>query len=215
MPVTVKYGRWCLKFAVSVSWRVLKYWSEDPRYASLLLEKRLLAERALQQWRKFLLDETPNPAEFEQHILPVGMVKKPVPGMSPWFNRYAARAVDHTFAFSSEIMFVFSKLGHLSIFGMIPPEPRVPGWTGTKLHVRSGHVALGGDAWIEIPGAIVEFMSSRADHAAAVMGSLSAPQQEKALKALRNANVDGELFEAFLRDFQLFGDAALGQREDE
>src|SRR5438874_2059789 len=30
MPASVEYGSWCLKLAVSVSWRVLKYWSEDP-----------------------------------------------------------------------------------------------------------------------------------------------------------------------------------------
>lgn len=213
LPLAVKYGRFALAFAVSVSWRALQFWSEDPRFPSVLGDEKLnIAKRALHRWRAFLLNDVPHPAEFEQHVLALSFTETAIPGQSPSFNRYAVRAVDQCFAHSSEVMFVYSKLGRLAIFGILPPSSDVPGWRNTKLHVKTGSIPLR-EAIVEIPGAIAEFMNERAEYAAQTIASVSPRQQAKIQAALNErlaSNPTGELFEALVRDYDLFGEAAIG-----
>lgn len=215
LPTQVSYGRFGLKFAVSVSWRLLRYWSENERFAAVVGgEKYALVQRALARWRQFLLDDAPHPAEFEQHVLPLNLVERPIAGQSPSFNRYAVRAVEHSFAHSSEIMFVYSKLGRLVVFGMLPPYPRVPGWRGTKLHVNKGVIVLR-NAIIEIPEPIADFLNDRAEYAARSIVSISPRQKSKIDIALRDrlaTNPTGELFEALIRDYEQFGDEAINRK---
>jgi hypothetical protein len=215
LPSVLNYGTFGLKFAVSVSWRALRLWSEDPRFPEILGPvKHALALRALQRWRSFLLGEVPHPAEFEQHLLTLSFTETAIPGQSPSFNRYALRAVDQTFAHSSEIMFVYSKLGRVVIFGMLPPSARVPGWRNTKLHVSRGVIPLR-DAILEIPQAIADFMNARAEYGAQTIASVSPRQQaliDRAFQERIRTNPSGELFEALVRDYELFGDEALNRK---
>lgn len=218
MPSEASYGAFALKFAVSVSWRALKFWSEDARFPDIVgEEKQRLINRALEKWRRFLLDQVPHPAEFEQHVLALSLVEVPIPGQSPSFNRYAMRAVEQSFAHSSEIMFVYSKLGRLALFGMIPPYPRVPGWHNTKLHVRKGAIPLK-KATVEIPQAIAELMNERAEYTARAIASVS-PTQRAKIDATFNqrirTNPTGELFDALARDCELFGDDAVNRKFSE
>jgi hypothetical protein len=217
IPSNANYGSWCLKFAVSVSWRVLRYWSEDPRFSGLSDDKKTLVERALTCWREFLLDRKEHPSEFEQHVLPLSSVEQTIPGLSARFNRYVMRAVDHVFAHSSQIMYVYSKLGRLVLFGMLPADGHVPGWRNTKLHVKRGTLQFR-DTLVEVPEEIFHFMSDRADWAARALASMSPRQKVKVeaaqARALRDSP-DGEFFQALLRDYELFGDQALAPPEDE
>lgn len=211
IPTDVAYGAWGLKFAVSVSWRVLKFWSEHPRFGEVLGDRRKLVDAALQRWAEFLRGDAPHPARFEQHVLPLALVDKPIPNLSPSFNRYVARAVDHTFVHGSEVMFVYSKLGRLVIFGFLPPEGRPPGWHGTKLHVKHGRLRLR-DHFVEVPEEVIRFMSERADDAARLLASVSPKQRAKIDDAFAKRlaeDTTGELFDAILRDYDLFGDDAL------
>src|SRR5215213_173026 len=40
-PNEIPYKAYALKFAVSVSWRVLQYWSEDPRFLGVISAEKL------------------------------------------------------------------------------------------------------------------------------------------------------------------------------
>ena len=83
------YCSWALKFAVSVSWRVLTYFQQMHDLSHFSESQRETALQALQTWREFLLGELPNPAQFEHHILPVDAVER-YSGLkiSPFLNRY-------------------------------------------------------------------------------------------------------------------------------
>jgi hypothetical protein len=69
---TVRYSPWALKFAVSVSWRVLTYLYKHPTYLSDT--QREAALNPLNSWQRFLIGELPNPGQFEQHLLRVGLI---------------------------------------------------------------------------------------------------------------------------------------------
>jgi hypothetical protein len=215
VPALISYGDWALRFAVSVSWRVLKNHSEDPQFETFPLDARQRAHRALAVWRAFLRGERDHPAEFEQHLLPMSIIDTPAPDMSPFFNRYIARSVEEDLADFGSVMLVYSKLGHVILFGIIPRESERPrGWENTRLAVKRGTIDMKGT--VAIPDGIIEFLSSKADSAAAMFSEMSDAQ--KAVVAQRFAanlksNPDAPVFQAFVRDYELFGEAALAVTE--
>jgi hypothetical protein len=216
IPARIEYNSWALSFALSVSWRVLRYHFEDPRFGELPAAARTRVGTALEVWQRFLRGEAPHPAEFEQHLVPFGPVEQPIPGMSPFFDRYIERSLDEDIADNGSETLVYVKLGRLLLFGVIPRGPRPKEWKrATRLAVNRGAIATKG--WIQLPNGIAELLSSKAQAAARVMSSLS--EHQKTLAAERfNANIqsrpDARLFEAYVRDYELFGNAALKIGDD-
>jgi hypothetical protein len=216
IPPRIEYDSWALRFAVSVSWRVMRYHSEDIRFVELPAAARSRIATALGVWQKFLLGETSPPAEFEQHLVPLGPIERPILGMSPFFNRYIERSIDEDIADNGDETIVYAKLGRILIFGVIPRGQRVREWRrATRLAVNRGAIATKG--WIQVPNGIAEFLSSKAQAAARVMNSLSDHQKQLASDRF-NTNVrshpHARLFEAYVRDYELFGKAALNFGED-
>lgn len=216
IPPRVGYESWALSFALSVSWRVLRYHSEDARFGELPAAARTRVATALEVWRKFLLGEAPHPGEFEQHLVPFGPVERPIPGMSPFFNRYIERSLDEDIADNGSETLVYVKLGRVLLFGVIPRGSRPREWKrATRLAVNRGTIATKG--WIQLPNGIAELLSSKAQAAARVMSTLSDHQKATAAERF-NANVrshpDARLFEAYVRDYELFGNAALKPGDD-
>jgi len=80
----ISYGEWMLRFATSISWRVLTYLKFADPYSELESESNPLhkifytqlasdvhqeAEEALETWRTFILGERDDVGRFTQHIL--------------------------------------------------------------------------------------------------------------------------------------------------
>jgi hypothetical protein len=127
-PVTspIKYQEWALKFAVSVSWRVLHH------YVSLGLsnfpqEEIDLAKKALEVWKDFLMGRKNNPAQFQQHLLPLDVIEDhSADHVSPFLNRYLLRAMHTDVITSKARTVVYVKLCRILIFGFVR-EGGVPG----------------------------------------------------------------------------------------
>ena len=69
-----QYRAWLLKFAASISWRVLDFgYKQDLSHISPMHLNK--AKEALEAWRKFLLDERPHPDKYQQHILPMDSIE--------------------------------------------------------------------------------------------------------------------------------------------
>ncbi|MFC2027121.1 hypothetical protein ACFLU3_00380 [Chloroflexota bacterium] len=208
-----QYGDWALKFAVSVSWRALLYQLSHGKPANLTEYQSNQADSALEIWRDFLLDKRPHPDQFEQHILPMDIIKShSIKGMSPYINRYLIRTVDMDLPSSSKRAFVYTKLCRLMIFGIIH-EPHPKHWRNTKLHVRKG--SIGGTNYV-VPGGLEEYINYRSDKAMETLASISANQSEKVRKSI-NENLDAlansEVFTAIDQDYHLFGRAAFNYSE--
>lgn len=213
IPARIEYGPWALKFAVSVSWRLLKYYSENPKFSELpeVARERLFV--ALRTWRAFLLDHRSDPGEFELHLLPFGPIERPLPGMSAFFNRYIERSIDDTMVDNGQETLVFAKLARVILFGVVPRGSRPREWKrATRLAVKRGAIATKG--WVYLPGGIAELLSAQADRAAGVMAALS-PRQKQLAEDRLNANIrhnpDAPVLRAYVRDYELFGSAALSR----
>jgi hypothetical protein len=202
------YGPWALRFAVSISWRVLQYY-EKLGLSHYSAEQKTAAIKALETWRKFLLGQTQHPGRFEQHFLPVDVIESHTArNVSPFLNRYMLRNVHMDVICSKSSAIVYTKLCRLILFGFIQEENRRY-WKGTKLHVKTGVIK---PREYSLPGSIVEYMNDKANQSAKVLASLS-PKQKGNIRKIFREQADeiasSEVFRAMRYDVVQSGKAAF------
>jgi len=209
-PVTtpIKYQEWALKFAASVSWRVLHYYVTSG-LSNFPEQEVELAKRALEVWKDFLMARKQNPAQFQQHLLPLDVIEEhSADHVSPFLNRYLLRAI-HTDVITSESRtLVYVKLCRILIFGFVREDDPAQ-WKGTKLHVRKGIVE---PTDYRIPAELMRYMNDKADAVKHALNSLSPKQDEIVSKSIKE-NLDkianSETFRAMSYDLKHSGKAAF------
>ncbi len=113
------YGDWCLKFAVSVSWRVLSY-GLSKGLTNLSVTQLEDAKEAEKTWREFLLGSRKHPGIFCQHLIYLDLIKSiSFENPSPFLHRYILRSIEMDIPSNKSRAFVYVKLGRLILFGII------------------------------------------------------------------------------------------------
>ena len=172
----IEYGPWLLKFAVSVSWRSLVFVLRSrgiPEGVTDSLRPKVAAAEAI--WREFLLNERPNPAQYEQHMVLFGPIEHTTLKIPSNMNRYLLRAPEIDIVFTSKSVFIYSKLCRAVVFGFIE-MPQAKKWTGTKLHVNAGRVP---DGRIFMDQAVIDYMMARARRLEDLTQSMSPAQRQR------------------------------------
>lgn len=214
-PVTeaIPYGPWALKFAVSISWRVMKFFEVDNPNSHLTPVQKQLEVQAMETWRKFMLSEVENPDIFSQHLIPVDVIQSyQGPNISPFLNRYFLRSVHIDVIATKKSAHVYTKICRLIIFGRIhEKQPRQ--WKGLQLKLKKGTVKLGK---YHLPPGIVEYWNTKADETQKALNSISPRQQEKLDKNFEE-NIDdyigSEVFRAMEYDIYHSGDEAFSKKD--
>lgn len=171
----IPYKDWMLKFAVSVSWRVLKYARGRNPAATYSEEQNRLMDEAEIRWRAFLNGEVPHPDKFEQHLLIFDFVHKTTFDDLPKnFNRFMTGVVTLDIVGSDKSLMTFAKMGRFMIFGIIQKGPNR--WEGTKLHVRHGLLKPGK---FVIPAGLNDLFRQKASIVSAAMAEVSDAQRAK------------------------------------
>lgn len=171
----VRYGDWALKFATSLSFRVLHYYKAQglPHFSEELLKE---SDQALERWRLFLLGEVSHPGIYEQHLVPFDVIAThDHPNISPFMNRYITCTVDTDPVCSDSSAFIYIKLFRVLVFGHIKMERKY--WKNTKLHVREG--LIGGKVDYSMPDYILNYMNDKANHVSQKGGEISERQTQK------------------------------------
>lgn len=200
----IPYGDWMLKFAVSVSWRVLKYARVRNPAAIYTEEQNHLMDEAAERWRAFLEGEVPHPDQFEQHLLIFDFVKETsINDLPKNFNRFMTGAVTLDIVGSDRSLMTFAKMGRFMIFGIIQKGPNR--WEGTKLHVRDG--LLKPDKFVILAG-LIDLFRQKASIVSSAMAEVSDKQLAKIDKRVRE-NLDAfsvsDQFAAIMADADMFG----------
>lgn len=134
----IKHGSWLLYFCVSLSWRVLRFGIDAKEGFSELNPIQIdQAHNALQKWSSFLLGKSANPGEFEQNIVIASQVLAGDEDIPNNINRYLMRQIGLTIAANELCAQVFTKLGPISIFGMIQNDPKITFLT-KRIGVQNG-----------------------------------------------------------------------------
>lgn len=211
-PERIPYGPWALKFAVSVSWRVLTYHRRNMTISGLSSIQETAVERALEAWRRFVLDSAPLPDEFQQHLLPLDVIERhTLQIVSPFLNRYLLRSLHMDAVGWSDSILVFTKMLRIIIFGFIHVE-RPEYWKGTRIHKTRGTV--GGSVQYSVPQPIIELLNNKAQEAMNAQAQLSRRQREKISNFLRKSGSvirGSEVARAMSYDIAHSGSAAFLQ----
>jgi hypothetical protein len=197
------YDEYLIKFATSLSWRVLLFSEEDGRNATLAPFHQDNIKKALERWRLFLNDEEDNPGVYEQHMLPLGPIDDfdgPTPASG--INYYFLRSISMDLLRNDRNAIVFAKLPSFVFFGFLVP-PAKGEWIGTRINLCSGSF---GPRAFKIPAAIGEYWESKAAGKTAILCALSPNQKAKVEKAW-NKPIDeirnSKTFEAMSYDKKL------------
>jgi hypothetical protein len=143
-PIT--YGDWMLKFAVSVSWRILAYLKYSQPYSEkdvtskelinfflpLSQDSHVEAEKALETWGLFLLDKRTDVAPYDQHFLLLS-------GKN--FPNENCNALAFTIFQDDGIVATHALMAQFVILGFIKQSPEWE-WKGTEIDPISGQIGL-------------------------------------------------------------------------
>ncbi len=207
------YRSWLLKFAVSISWRVLDFNYEQglSRFSTMHLNK---AKEALEVWREFLLDKRPHPDKYQQHILPMDLIENHNdPNMPANINSYILRSVDMDVVWFEKRAFVYTKMCRIIIIGFID-ETRPNHWKETKIHVHKGIV--GETLQYKIPGDFIGYLKDRANKVRSSLEGISEKQWDRIDQAYSkdmDRAMDSETFKATDQDVKMFGDKAFVKKD--
>ena len=206
----LQYGTWCLKFAVSISWRVLVY-GKEKGLGDISSEQIEKVDEALETWKNFLLSDCKSPAPYDQHLIPLGMVSGSSNiELSSFINRYFSRAIDLDIAHSTNRLFTYVKMGKIMLFGLVHENHRQH-WKNGKIWKSQGVIGTGNVKYV-LPTGLDQYISARAEKTANISQSLSQKQKQK-VQQYANKHEDqiiqSELFRALEQDIELFGDDAF------
>jgi hypothetical protein len=204
----IRYGKYLLKFAASVSWRVLTFCIQEGLKGNYSSAQLALIKRAEAQWRGFLLDQNPHPGEFEQHFFIYGnVVAANSPDLPPNINRFARNSIMMDLIGSKNSLYTFAKLGPFFLFGHIQPSNHI--WRGSKVHINSGDFPANR---IVLPKQLWPVFVEKAKLQSGVTDSISQRQfnkiQESIADNLDKAAKSGS-FAAALKDADLFGEEVI------
>jgi hypothetical protein len=211
-PKIRRYEKYLLRFAVSVSWRVLKFcYGKNPN-TTYSTEQLKLVQEAEKRWRMYLLNQCPHPAEFEQHFFIYGnLLSANEQNLPKNINRFARNSIMFDLVGSNSSLYTFAKFGQFFIFGHIQPSNYI--WRGTKLHVNSGEFPV---EKIVLPKQIWSLFVEKANLQAKASSEISDVQFSKIDNAIL-LNIDRAAysgsFEAALMDAELFGKDAITRKK--
>ena len=201
----IPYEDWFLKFCVSVSWRILMIHIEKKMLPPLSVTQFEHLKKAFVIWREFLFGRGSHPKKFEQHFLPLGLIKDSGSISLPQnINRYIFMAVDMDVIADGDEIYTYAKLGPLLFIGVICTKDRKR-WVNTKVHVQRGTI---GAKRYTIPISVLNTIKLRAkwtldNHDQ--MTEKQAKQSESAVTALLDKKPNSAAALAIKQDFLLFG----------
>lgn len=209
------YRKWLLHFCASVSWRVLRFYTDEQHVKDYEPEALARIANAEATWRAFLLGQRPHPGQFQQHLLPLDAISNATgglpPNLSPNINRYLMCDIDMDLCRGNRSIFVYSKLGRFIILGFVSEEHPTRNWRGTKIHATEGVIE---PRKYVLPKPFWEYLNSKARQMSSILDGVSSRQQQKIDEAFR-LNVDkiigSDLFAAMKADFEIFGEAAFSK----
>jgi hypothetical protein len=204
------YSSWLLKFCVSVSWRVLLLALEESKFEDWEPEQVSRLTQAEEAWRSYLLDRTPHPGAYLQHLLPLDRIESTTRDVPANINRYLMRAVSFDLCRGRSSVFTHVKLGRFVIVGIVH-EPNQTQWRGSKVHASFGHVQ---PRRYVVPAALGNYWSAEAGKVKSALASVSDGQQVKIDKAFRDKVeqfAGSDAFLAMKADIDMFGDEAFSE----
>ncbi len=209
----IHYNNKFLKFCASISWRVSKYLIEKNHISHFSDEIMSKLNNALNTWKKFLLDEEPNPGIYEHHFYNfTGEIKIANAKASENIHRYLQRTVDFdVINWGESSIIVYAKFPSLLLIGYVNTK-NLKKEKATKIHVRKGmlirqNLTLSNQLW--------DYILTKSKKTADAKQRISAKQKEQIDKDYRGLTheeiVASGTFQSMLNDTALAEEVDVSQ----
>ena len=176
----IQYTAWMLKATTSISWRVLFAFDAINELSEFPTAVREEVVAALDEWKRFLLNDQQCTDRFGQHMLLVDLLDCATIANVPHnINRYLTRTIDCDVAHNGESAFAYTKMGRFMLFSFVDMDDAHL-WEGTKLNSKNG---LLGEGDKSLPPELLSYIFNRAKSAANTYSQISEFQQEKILQS--------------------------------
>lgn len=203
-----QYRSWLLKFAVSISWRVLSWYkrADGTEYSH---DAEELMTEALGTWKAFLLDQVHDLAPFHQHMILFDAIEsmRNIAHLPPNMNRYFLRTIEVNLALSQgNPAFIYTKMGRMAVWGFLNCR-NSDHWKDTKINVGAG--VIGGN--VIVPEGFLNYLVDRAVKVACEYEGLSDKQSvvvERSYRKNMERAVRSETWRGLDEDVRLFGEEA-------
>lgn len=205
-----KYSNWLSLFCTSLSWRALTYIRSKNQNDPSSKEYNIAINDAEKHLSKYLLGQVSNLFEYEQHIIPLETITTASVGnMSANINRYLLRtmAMDIVGNETTEI-FIYTKLPSFIILGIVRTKYSSK-MRPSRVSLKSGRISPK-DYWL--PGDFNGYMNEKAEEISILHNSIPINQRDGFDEYIQNnpkKAINSKLTEAFLKDYNLFGDSVF------
>ena len=170
----IRYGPWFLRFCVSLSWRVLRWFMEGDGLDDYSDAERESVGRAEKIWKEFLIGLRPHPGQFRQHLFLVGSVNATGGDIPHNINRHVMRSIHIDLIKNSHRHLVYMKLPRFFIFGVLRDD-RPSDWQGTRVAVKGGTIS----GRQNVPSEFFDYVNAKANYESEQHASMSERQKEK------------------------------------
>ncbi|MCI0561170.1 MAG: hypothetical protein MN733_22010 [Nitrososphaera sp.] len=213
--VPLRYTQFLLKFATSLSWRVLLHHIEEAQLDHYTAEQLAQATTVGETWREFLRGDRDNPACYEQHVLPLDLIESYETGrIPPGINFYFMCTVDFDCVAGKNSAFVFTKIPGFVFIGFLI-RPARKDWSGTKINLKTGVFKPG---CFTIPKGLWEYFSERSSEVLKVHDQISEKQSKKVAEAFDITSeklLKSRTIKAMYQDYKLSGGKVFVTKDDE
>ena len=209
-PLQNAYENWLIKFAVSISWRVLTFFKINNCLNHFNKDLLISADNAIDDWKDFLLDKTVQNDNFEQHMLPIPPItnNQNLSNLPSNINQYIKRSIDIDVVCSTSEAYTYAKLGRIFIFGFIKKD-RSKVWNDTKINNYKGTLI---NKHYQIPKEYIDFVFNKAERMLTVQNKMSEEQWNRIDKDYKRKSKlfkDSKMFEAINLDEELFNKSKI------
>ncbi len=204
------YGEWMLRFATSVSWRVLTYALDSEGQSIWPDELAVKARDAEAAWRSFLLGHAAHPGDFRQLILPMDEIAGFDADTPANINRYLMRTIELDVPRSDRWAYTFVKMGRFIVLGQLSDDDSSK-WRAARISAREGTIE---PRRFTLPLAFWNYLRGRARKTRDTLESMSPKQHEKVDDAFRqnlSRYADSDAFRAMKADVDAFGADAFSR----
>ena len=170
----IRYGPWLLKFCVSLSWRMLRWFMEGDGLNDYTDAEHESVCKAEKIWKEYLIGQRPHPGSFRQHLFLVGSVKVAGGDVPPNINRHVMRSIHTDLIKNNYRHLVYIKLPRLFIFGVLRDD-RPSDWQGTRVNANGGTIS----SRQKVPNEFFEYVNAKAQYESEQHASISERQKEK------------------------------------
>ncbi|MBU2986804.1 hypothetical protein KO528_15675 [Saccharophagus degradans] len=206
------YDSWMSKFCASLSWRTLTFirskniengsYNKDPSYVQAV-------DNAKTHLAKYLLNEVDNLNQYEQHLYPLEKIESTTEhGLPPNINRYFLRTMAMDIIGNDKDIFIVTKIPSFVLLGCVKFK-ELSKIRSSRIALKKGQISPREYYW---PDGFANYMIEQATEVSKIYESIPEKHHERIEEFLiKNPEkaVNSKLFEAFLHDYERFGDKAL------